>query len=112
MGWRLTRDEDEVGDVDAAEAVGRSTREDAGVVELHVAHAQRPVVGTHAVPVPAEMDRTRVLVPRDQRRRVGAHRARQAQPVAGPDQVTTHVARRHQVRRTCSNHHRPSINIR
>jgi len=100
----LTRDEDEVGDVDAAEAIGRATREDPRVVELDVAHAQRPVVGPHPVPVPAEVDRTSVLVPGDQRRRVGAHRTLKAEAVAGRDEVTTHVARRHQVRRTYHRH--------
>ena len=95
----LTRDVDKVGDVDAAEAVGRSTREDAGVVQLHVPHAQRPVVGPHAVPVPAEMDRTSVLVPRDQRRRIRSDRTRQSQAVARPHEVSAHVAWRHQVRR-------------
>ena len=89
---RLTRDVDEVGDVDATEAVGRSTREDPGVVELHVAHTQRPVVGAHTVPVPAEMDRTSVLVPRDQHRRIGFDRTRQSKTVSRLDEVTAHVA--------------------
>jgi len=74
----LTRHVDEIGDVDAAEAVGRSTREDAGVVQLYVTHAQRPVVRADPVPVPAEMDRTAVLVPRDQSRRIRPDRTRKS----------------------------------
>ena len=68
--------------VDAAEAVGGVTREDARVGGAHGPHPQHGTV--HAVALPAEMDRVSVLGPRDERR-LGRRvdRARQTQVGAG-----------------------------